>query len=404
MAIIKEGVDLMNYNMGEARRPGVFISSTCGDLQPIRHDVKKFIEDMGYEAILSEYDSFPIDPSRDTVDNCIRVIEKRADMMVLIIGKRYGYVTDHGEKSITYLEYLRAKAKGIPIFAFIERGLITMLPVWEKNKDADFSDTVDSPKVFEFISELRVKSGRWTFEFSSGQEIVQCLKKQWAYVFNDGLYLKRHFSQENISSKILRYSGCVFEIAVEKPKYWEYLLFAEVLKERLAELEDLRNDLKYGISFERTLCLEKPIEIIDYVGLKCEDLIRKNDMINILINKALKEALGEMGVDGDAEYIIYVAEKLIEVYKCNHLWALDFKCIDVPESFEKLIEYSSELSKSVIQDIERFIDNYSVTMKRIADGLEDDLEGKCVSFSLTLSTPDMTNINAELDKLHTLII
>ena len=78
----------------------------------------------------------------------------------------------------------------------------------------------------------------------------------------------------------------------------------------------------------------------------------------VILNKALKEALGERGTPGNAEYIIYVAEKLIEVYKSDHLWAVDFKCISVPEMFEKLIEYTSELSKSIIEDIENFIDDY----------------------------------------------
>ena len=76
--------------------------------------------------------------------------------------------------------------------------------------------------------------------------------------------------------------------------------------------------------------------------------VRKSVLIYETI--ILKEALGERGTPGNAEYIIYVAEKLIEVYKSDHLWALDFKCISVPEMFEKLIEYTSELSKSIIED------------------------------------------------------
>lgn len=92
----------MKYALEEARRPSIFVSSTCYDLKQIRQDIREFIEeDLGYEAILSEYDSFPIDPDRDTINNCLRVVEQRADIMVLIIGNRYGYITDRGEKSIT---------------------------------------------------------------------------------------------------------------------------------------------------------------------------------------------------------------------------------------------------------------------------------------------------------------
>ena len=85
-----------------------------------------------------------------------------------------------------------------------------------------------------------------------------------------------------------------------------YLLFAEVLKDNLNKLDDLRYDMKYGISFERTVCFENPIEIFDYVQAKSKELIRKNDILCVILNKALKEALGERGTPGNAEYIIYV--------------------------------------------------------------------------------------------------
>ena len=58
-----------------ARKPTVFISSTCYDL--------------GLEVLLSEYSSFPIDPSLGIVDNCLRVVQERADIFILIKGKTH---------------------------------------------------------------------------------------------------------------------------------------------------------------------------------------------------------------------------------------------------------------------------------------------------------------------------
>ena len=51
----------MQYISGEARKPSIFVSSTCYDLKQIRQDIREFIEaDLGYEAILSEYDSLMV--------------------------------------------------------------------------------------------------------------------------------------------------------------------------------------------------------------------------------------------------------------------------------------------------------------------------------------------------------
>ena len=324
--------------------------------------------------------------------------------MVLIVGSRYGYITDHGEKSITNLEYLRAKAKGIPIFVFIDQKVSNILPVWKKNKEMNFSDIVDSEKIFEFVDTLRNKDSNWVYEFNTGQDIIKCLKNQLAYLVNDSLCLRKHFSKEGVTPKVLKYSGRVFELVVEKPDLWEYLLFAEVLKDNLNKLDDLRYDMKYGISFERTVCFENPIEIFDYVQAKSKELIRKNDILCVILNKALKEALGERGTPGNAEYIIYVAEKLIEVYKSDHLWAVDFKCISVPEMFEKLIEYTSELSKSIIEDIENFIDDYHKRINELAYGLEHISGEKVVSFNLELRSPDMNKIDAEIKRLEEILL
>lgn len=391
----------MNYISGEARKPSIFVSSTCYDLKQIRQDIRQFIEDdLGYEAILSEYDSFPIDPDRDTVNNCLRVVEQRADIMVLIVGNRYGYITNHGEKSITNLEYIRAKAKGIPIFIFVAQEVIHLLPVWQKNKEMDFSNVVDSNKIFEFVDALRSKDRNWVHEFNIGKEIIDCLKKQLAYLVNDSLCLKRHCYKEGISSKILSYSGRVFELAVEKPEYWEHLLFGEVLKENLNKLDDLRYDMKYGIIFDNVILKEDPVQIINYVQAKNEELMQRSKMLGTVVNEAYQTAMGEPGIPGDAEYIIYVAEKIIEVYKSAHLWALDFKRIIVPKEFEKLMEYESELSKAVIEGIETFIKDYDKQIYDIVYGLKEVSKDETVVFTLTLGAPDVSKVNAELERLH----
>ena len=92
-------------------KPVVFVSSTCYDLKHVREELKSFFEEnYGFHTMLSEFDSFPIDPCKGTFENCIENVDKSADIFVLIIGTRYGYITDSG-KSITNLEYLHAKEK-----------------------------------------------------------------------------------------------------------------------------------------------------------------------------------------------------------------------------------------------------------------------------------------------------
>ena len=46
--------------------------------------------------MLSEFNSFPIEPCEGTFENCLNNVDQYADIFVLIIGSRYGYVTEKG--------------------------------------------------------------------------------------------------------------------------------------------------------------------------------------------------------------------------------------------------------------------------------------------------------------------
>ncbi|MDE7326220.1 MAG: hypothetical protein K2N63_08095 [Lachnospiraceae bacterium] len=48
--------------------------------------------------------------------------------------------------------------------------------------------------------------------------------------------------------------------------------------------------------------------------MKCGELRNRTSLLERILNNALQEALGKPGISGNAEYIIYVAEKLIEVF------------------------------------------------------------------------------------------
>ena len=128
----------------------IFVSSTCYDLSQIREDLSDFIINNGHFSILSEHDKFPINPQKNTIENCINIVKENADILILIVGNRYGSLIETG-KSITNTEFITAMHKGIPIFVFIDKKTLTAFSIWKENKNGDFSKFVDSTKIFEFI-------------------------------------------------------------------------------------------------------------------------------------------------------------------------------------------------------------------------------------------------------------
>jgi len=93
----------------------VFISST-GDLQQERDAVERALSDLEIDG--SRFESWPSSPT-SPINECLERIEE-ADAFVLILGERYGSLTESGI-SVSHLEYRHAREiqPPKPIFVYI---------------------------------------------------------------------------------------------------------------------------------------------------------------------------------------------------------------------------------------------------------------------------------------------
>jgi Domain of unknown function (DUF4062) len=181
--------------------PSVFVSSTCYDLNQIRADLREFLSSLGVEPLLSEHTTFPVNPHVDTIGNCVNVVKQRADIFVLIVGSRYG-TQDESGKSITNREYLEARAKGIPIYVFVLKSILHMLPVWKNNRDGNYKEVVDTPKLFEFVESLRESREHWVNHFEQASDIIETLRRQFAFLFMDALSWREKMVQASLGPEV----------------------------------------------------------------------------------------------------------------------------------------------------------------------------------------------------------
>lgn len=92
-------------------RPRIFLSSTYYDLKQVRIDIERFIKDFGYESVLNERGNIPYGSERKLEEYCYKEIEL-CDMLVSIVGGRYGSQSHEGNYSISNLELKTAIDKG----------------------------------------------------------------------------------------------------------------------------------------------------------------------------------------------------------------------------------------------------------------------------------------------------
>jgi len=169
--------------------PRIFISSTYYDLKHVREIIREFVEDLGYEPVLSEFSDIFYRPG-DTVQNsCLREISS-CDIFVLIVGKRYGSTFPGDTLSITHREYIEAQNQSIPIYSFVDLDVLHDYEFHNKNKGADKCNyrAVEDPNIFELINNIQdASTDNSLIAFSSIADILKHLKKQWASLFKNFL-------------------------------------------------------------------------------------------------------------------------------------------------------------------------------------------------------------------------
>ena len=230
------------------RPPNVFVSSTMYDLSELRAQLRHFIEGLGWRAVMSEHDSFPIDPDRTTVENCRRNVRENADVFVMVVGARYGSIDAEADKSITNLELVEARARGVPAYVFVNRNVLAQFRVWKANPNGDYFSVVDTPRIFEFIDSFRGGGESWTFDFITAEDIVNKLRLQFAYLAQDAFELRQ--MARGHDRLVTGLEGDALLLALRRDEYWEVRLFATILEEELDRRSSLRREIKLRLASE----------------------------------------------------------------------------------------------------------------------------------------------------------
>lgn len=386
----------MNNSVG--RTPSVFVSSTCYDLSLIRAELHKFIEEqLGYNAVMSEYNSFPVNPVLDPIDNCKKTVRDESDIFILIIGCRLGYVTESG-KSITNLEYLNAKARGIPVYIFVDEKISNTLPLWRSNKSGDFSSLVDNTDLFKFVEEIMLGDQRWIFKYKDISSIINTLRTQFGYLLFESIKLRNRIYANPISIRVRELEGEELFVAIEKPPAWEYILFGLIMEKRFKQYRDLRSDLHYGISSNKIIELNDFEEMTKLSVEKANEILTWINSLSVIIDEVLPVAVGEPGCEGDIDKIIYAANKLGDMYGNIIKSTLDFQAIKVSEDYKNLATSIVKAYISPLNDLDEYCNRFKEAITRIREfdiNSDDILE---INIKIDLNV-DLSEFDNELSNL-----
>lgn len=376
------------------RPPNVFVSSTMYDLSELRAQLRQSVSALGWRAVMSEYDSFPIDPAQSTIENCRRNVRENADIFVMAVGARYGSIDAESGKSVTNLEFEEARARGVPTYVFVRKDVLAQLPIWKANPDADYSNIVDTPRIFDFIDSLRESGDTWTFGFESAQDIVDSLNQQFAFLVQDALDLRQRTRGHD--PVLAELQGNALMIALHREPHWKVRLFATVLKDELNRFAYLRQDIEHNLASAQATYVD-----LDYLWDWMQD--RTHEAANLaatmttILNEYLPQALEKDGETGDPVAIARVARRFAKSWEDNARWTLRCRAVRVDERAERLIYVLSEMNSDMREDSWE----YGQTMlSQIDQAIQAPSTGKPVEVKLELTlTADAGDFNEELDRL-----
>lgn len=163
----------------------VFISSTIHDLFDLRHSLSSELSSYGFEMLLSEQGTIPVDSTKHSYDLCLDAA-KTCDVLVAVIDGRFGGTFKTSGKSITLAEIEAALDAKRKVFVFVRQRVWDAkeaLRGYDKN-GSDFipSKVVDDKRVFEVIDSIRKrKYGNWIFPFNTSGDIMKILAGQLGF-------------------------------------------------------------------------------------------------------------------------------------------------------------------------------------------------------------------------------
>lgn len=100
----------------------LFLSSTVEDLGDVRESIARRLRRRGHVVRLSEEPDFPVEPGVTSHDACLSAV-RQSNVLVLLIGQRFGGEYRDQNKSITWREWEEARSAGLLTFVLIHKDM-----------------------------------------------------------------------------------------------------------------------------------------------------------------------------------------------------------------------------------------------------------------------------------------
>lgn len=278
-------------------KPRIFISSTFFDLRQVRADLERFILEIGYESVRNETGSIPYGKDLPLEDYCYKEISG-IDILVGLIGGRFGSTSSHGDYSITQAEIRTALEQNKNVYIFIQKNVHSEYQTYLINKENNTTKYkyADDIRIYKFIEEIYSLPKNNTIQsFETAQDIIHFLREQWAGLFRD---LLNENNQKLANETIAKQVNELSAISSTLKTYMENVL-QNVNEDSTTLIEEETKKLKRYKNNQEVLGLRYFEHLRNTHNLKTENIIASLNDSNSLteFHDTLKETRRSTNLD-----------------------------------------------------------------------------------------------------------
>ncbi|HTP89546.1 MAG TPA: hypothetical protein VMJ34_21500, partial [Bryobacteraceae bacterium] len=118
-----------------------------------------------------------------------------------------------------------------------------------------------------------------------------------------------------------------------------------------------------------------------------------------LLMNAFPKAVRPPGISGNPEHLYYVAMRLGEIYREVLKWKLDFHRLSIDSNYLRLTSLVSCLLDNTVREVEEYSGTMSPKLRGAITRSRTTDERIELNLTLTLTVPDMTELDIELARL-----
>lgn len=286
--------------------PRIFISSTYYDLKHVRNELGDFIKGLGYDAVMHDKGKVTYRQNETLENSCYNEIQN-CDILVCIIGQKYGTRSSENDYSITMNELNNAIKARKKIYVFIAKDVYIENNTYAANRDTGQFKAVyaDDIKIHEYIFEIKsAVLNHPITPFENVNEIMESLRNQFAGMFQNFLRQeatlsesKTYYDLEKISNEI---SNLVSSMRFEKDEFFYKFSNSIFATNYILNVIRKKIGMKSAIFFAKDKV--SLVEIMEFMGYAIADdmfgdaIVFTKDLPDKIIEfKLLNEAFDKNG-------------------------------------------------------------------------------------------------------------